>query len=166
MVEKLGHKKRVQMMRMEWINEGRPKPVEDNIYDEPQVEPREPERQSTKVAPIFEKQATDRLETPATRDNDNGDIYGATPKPTIETSTLAVSLFGGDPVTSGSTAGPKRTTETAEDGPPEDDLDALFAEDDFLSGPSTSKAAPTHQQDAFDDDEEAMAKMGGMDDMW
>ncbi|PNS17112.1 hypothetical protein CAC42_7166 [Sphaceloma murrayae] len=34
MVEKLGHKKRIQMMRKEWIDEGRPKPAEPNDEEE------------------------------------------------------------------------------------------------------------------------------------
>lgn len=164
------------MMRMEWINEGKPKqPVEDdNLYNEPQIEPREPSRQSTRIAPIFERQTTETLKTPATRNsnNDEDDIYRATPGTTKESSGLAASLFGGDSGNSNSNSnsifGPKKPAEPVDDGPPEDDLDALFAEEDFLSGPSASKAVPTHptQHDNFDDDEEAMAEMGGMDEMW
>lgn len=167
MVEKLGHKKRIQMMRMDWINEGKPKPVdEENLYGEPTIEPREDrERTATRIAPIFEKQTTERLKTPAGRENiDDDDIYGATPKTTQPAKNPSTSIFGGDSGANSSIFGPKEITETVEDGPPEDDLDALFAEEDFMTGPSNSAAAPARpvQQDNFDDEEEAMAEMEGM----
>ena len=85
MVEKLGHKKRIQMMRMNWINEGKPKePVqEDSIFDEPMLPPREVSDRNNappRIAPIFEKIQTERPKTPDVNADSDEDLYDATPK--------------------------------------------------------------------------------------
>jgi replication fork protection complex subunit Csm3/Swi3 len=179
MVEKTGHKKRMQMMRMEWINEGKPRSSvhEDSLFDEPALPARENgEREKTapRVAPIFEKRASERPRTPvadAEADMDD-DIYDATPRPTRqqpveEPVSQTDSLFGGG---TQSIFGPAKTV--VEDGPDEDELDALMADldDEALQRDLQPAAAPATQvaaitQEIDDDEMEAMAEMD-MGDMW
>ncbi|TAQ86626.1 hypothetical protein B7494_g5048 [Chlorociboria aeruginascens] len=169
MVEKMGHKRQLQVARMEWINEGKPKSADEDLYSEPTLPPRENEDTAEKVpriASIFDRSMTQRPKTPEVNDQDLEDLYDATPRPAhrkpaekpAEDSQRG-SIFGG-----GSTFGEAITTD---DGPPEDDLDILLAEEEVLqtvTQPTQPSAAskPT-QEDNFDDDMEAMAEM---DDMW
>jgi replication fork protection complex subunit Csm3/Swi3 len=179
MVEKTGHKKRMQMMRMEWINEGKPRSSvhEDSLFDEPALPARENgEREKTapRVAPIFEKRASERPKTPvpdAEAEMDD-DIYDATPRPgrhqpAEEPVSQTDSLFGG---TSQSIFGPAKTI--VEDGPDEDELDALMAGFDEETiqrdlNPASVSAKPTVAvtQEIDDDEMEAMAEMD-VGDMW
>jgi replication fork protection complex subunit Csm3/Swi3 len=178
MVEKMGHKKRMQIMRMEWINEGKPRSSvhEDSLFDEPELPRREGgEREKTapRVAPIFETRASERPKTPtrnADVDAEMEDIYDATPRPAR---TTEGNVSQSAAAVGGSIFGPAKTV--IADGPPEDDelgddeLDALLAEEEMLqatsgnvqSAPVTSKASAP--QEDFDEDEmEAMAEMDGM----
>jgi replication fork protection complex subunit Csm3/Swi3 len=179
MVEKTGHKKRMQMMRMEWINEGKPRSSvhEDSLFDEPALPPRENserEKTATRVAPIFEKRAGERPKTPvpnAEMDMDD-DIYDATPRPKLrkpaeEPVSQTDSLFGG---TTQSIFGPAKTI--IEDGLDEDELDALMGEldeealqNDLQPAIGTTKPAVAVTQEIDDDEMEAMAEMD-MGDMW
>lgn len=179
MVEKTGHKKRLQMMRMEWINEGKPRSSvhEDSLFDEPALPARENgEREKTapRVAPIFEKRASERPKTPvpdAEVDMDD-DIYDATPRPrrqqpAEEPVSQTDSLFGG---TTQSLFGPAKTV--VEDGPDGDELDALMAELDEEALPrdvqpttASTKSAVAVTQEIDDDEMEAMAEMD-MGDIW
>jgi replication fork protection complex subunit Csm3/Swi3 len=178
MVEKSGHKKRMQMMRMEWINEGKPRSSvhEDSIFDEPALPPRENgdrEKTAPRVAPIFEKRASERPKTPvvdAEADMDD-DIYDATPRPRRQPAEESVSqtnsLFGG---TTQSIFGPAKTT--AQDGPDEDELDALMADlddealqRDIRPAAAPAKSATAVTQEIDEDEMEAMAEMD-MGDMW
>ncbi|KAH8816827.1 replication fork protection component Swi3-domain-containing protein [Xylogone sp. PMI_703] len=178
MVEKAGHKKRVQMMRMEWINEGRPRASqpEDSMYEEPAL----PSRVATtvesapRIAPIFEKAASTRPKTPEDVP-DMDDLYDATPRasrntqpqPATASETAIPSIFGPAKPNSG------------DDIPPEDDLDALLAEEEMLQAESRKPQpvakpvqAAVSQEDDFmddmdamedmDDDMEAVAAMQGM----
>jgi replication fork protection complex subunit Csm3/Swi3 len=174
MVEKMGHKKQMQTMRMEWINEGRPRSSvhEDSIFDDPALPPREgDEREKTaaRMAPIFEKTASERPKTPApVADAEMDDLYDATsrqPHLTREATDSQDSLFGGGR----SIFGPANGT-VVNDGPPEDDLDALLAEEEMMQAESskaqpksTAGKAPAPQDGNFEDEMEAMAEM---DDMW
>ncbi|RYP13889.1 hypothetical protein DL765_006677 [Monosporascus sp. GIB2] len=120
MVEKAGHKKHMHMKRMEWINEGKPKPHRDDDDEDifgksNQPEEREASRFPARVAPIFQNRASQRPKTP-TRDDLSGDedIYDATPRaPRI---TRAAGVPDG-----GKSAQPGEM-------PDDDDLDALMAE--------------------------------------
>ena len=170
----MGHKKRMHVMRMEWIDEGKPRSSvhEDPIFDDPALHPRENgerEKTATRVAPIFEKAATERPKTPqANGDAEMDDIYDATPRPARqqlpESGPEPDLLFKG----AGSIFGPAKTA-VVDDGPPEDDLDALLAEEEMLQAssgnaqpaPAVSKA-PVAQEDTFDDEMEAMAEMESM----
>jgi replication fork protection complex subunit Csm3/Swi3 len=174
MVEKMGHKKRLQMARMDWINEGKPHSSvhEESLFDEPTLPTdKSTERNGSvsRVAPIFDKPATERPKTPqADADAKMEDLYDATPK----SSRLAPvtqeqnSIFGGG-AGAPSIFGPAEGV-VIDDGPPEDDLDALLAEEEAIQAEKakaqqTSSKESKPQEDNFDDDMEAMAEM---DDMW
>lgn len=164
MVEKMGHKKRLQMMRMEWINEG--KPHNNHEDDEPAPAPKDNEREKTTpiIAPIFEIRASERPKMPEV-DGDvppEEDLYGASPvhKPAESNSAPAGSIFGGGASIFGTSKPP------AENESLEDDLDALLAEEEEIlqatsGNAKTTTAAPatkaTHND--FDDEMEAMADM-------
>ncbi|KAK8074096.1 chromosome segregation in meiosis protein 3 [Apiospora phragmitis] len=128
MIEKTGHTKHMQMERLAWINEGKPKPSRDDD-DEDEV----PEiitdilgRDATvlpaRIAPIFQNgRSSERPQTPAVGDDLFGDedIYDATPRGSKKTTALAANAAGGEP--------------------DEEDLDALMAEEEAQRGaPSTS----------------------------
>lgn len=87
MVEKAGHHKMMQKMRLDWINEGRPRDattavtIEDEEGDQQQSNGSGAMKQAERVAPIFEKAAASgsRLRTPEVDDVFGDDIYNATP---------------------------------------------------------------------------------------
>jgi replication fork protection complex subunit Csm3/Swi3 len=169
MIEKLGHKKRMQMMRKEWIQEGKPKPPRDddeedfviptedavqenagarNTEEQPSNVESRPEPQQTEGAPPRNNHNPFGEEEP---DEDELDALLA------ESETPAISK--------------QNNTNPSEDQEPdEDELDALMAEDamndsapkSLFGGPVSSttatNAAPI-PNDEFDDDEEAMAGM-------
>jgi len=95
------------MMRMEWINEGKPRSSvhEDSLFNEPTLPAREKgeqEKTAPKIAPIFEKRASERPRTPIpdTEVDMDDDIYDATPRPrrpqsAEEPASQIDSLFGG-----------------------------------------------------------------------
>lgn len=174
MVEKMGHKRQMQMARMEWINEGKPKSSihEESLFDEPAVpreENGEKEKSAGRVAPIFEKAATvtERLKTPNGEDKEIDDLYDATPRAARSAQTEGQgSIFGGG--NGGGSLFGSAKSQVVEDEPPEDDLDALLAEEEMMQAesaktqvaPMPSKVPP--REDDFDDEMEAMADM----DMW
>ncbi|KAL2277922.1 hypothetical protein FJTKL_15055 [Diaporthe vaccinii] len=114
MVEKAGHNKMMQKMRVDWIDEGRPKSnvaADGGDDEEPAGEQQQESeapvpRQADRIAPIFERAASGaRPSTPPVEDPFE-DIYGATP------------------------VGARKSGRTAETGgePDQDELDALMAE--------------------------------------
>ncbi|KAI8960228.1 Swi3-domain-containing protein [Daldinia sp. FL1419] len=131
MAEKAGHKKYMRMKRMEWIEEGKPRPAgfaddDDDLFGDSHDQPEEraPAVFPARIAPIFQDRGSERAHTP-TRDDvpdDDDDIYGATPqasktaqppsKSSIGNANAGASLFGNG------------------DEPDEDDLDALMAEEE------------------------------------
>jgi replication fork protection complex subunit Csm3/Swi3 len=147
MVEKTGHKKFMRLKRMEWIDEGKPKPPQDNededIFGQPE-EQRDPARFPARVAPIFQNATSNRPSTPDIDDLFGGgedDIYDATPRApksvaTAQLATGASAQQGGEP--------------------DEDDLDALMAEEEasrtiptsiFGNGGATAKRAEPDEDD-------------------
>lgn len=153
MVEKMGHKKMMQSMRMEWINEGKPRSSvhEDSLFDDPALPPRENgerEKTASRVAPIFEKIATERPKTPVVDvDVEMDDLYDATPRQARRKSAeidSQDSLFGGRT----SIFGPAKTVE---DVPPEDDLEALLAEQEMLLARHTPTANKAGSAKAVED---------------
>jgi len=164
MVEKMGHKKRMQSMRMEWINEGKPKSSvhEDSLFDEPEVAPRENgerEQTASRIAPIFEKAITERPKTPeAGADAEMDDIYDATPRAARQKPAgrdVRDSIIG----RGASIFGPAKTSTVNDGAPDDDDLDALLAEEEMMQA-QTTKVKPVNkpvaQEDDFDDDLDAL----------
>lgn len=137
MIEKIGHKNVIRNQRIQWIDEGKPRPKVDEGDGEQERQPSLP-KEPSRIAPIFEKTAQARASTPANDDLfGDEDIYNATPRASIP---------------------PK----PAGDIPDDDDLEALMAEADAASAPS---APPFHSifggglpkkpaQSAFEPDDE------------
>lgn len=107
MAEKAGHKKYMRMKRMEWIDEGKPKPAgmegEDDIenlfgdlIDQP--EERSAAIFPSRIAPIFQNAGSERPRTPQQDDvpdeMDMDDLYNATPKAPKTTQPASTSVFG------------------------------------------------------------------------
>ena len=170
MIEKLGHKKRLQKMRREWIDEGKPR----NIFDDDTVE----DTTRSNVPRVEAKPDTSptnmdrsaREEPDKTVDLDLGDLYSATPEPPSRNDKSSKN----DHVQKDALF----LTDDEHDQHPQDDdiddLDALLAEDDLRESHSENAIQGREQfhnkydlskgkEDNFDDEMEAMA---GMDDMW
>ncbi|KAI0801643.1 replication fork protection component Swi3-domain-containing protein [Xylaria sp. FL0064] len=161
MVEKAGHKNQMRVKRIQWIDEGRPRPAgfdnddnDDDLFGESnQPEERDPAIFQARVAPIFQGSLDKRAKTP-TGDDDpfEEDIYGASPKrPTNTASEFGNGATGGEP--------------------DEDDLDALMAEEEAQRTTSTSlfgngkttrtiptRPAPDNNDDGDDDLDALMAE--------
>ncbi|KAJ8129776.1 hypothetical protein O1611_g3856 [Lasiodiplodia mahajangana] len=163
MVEKAGHKNQLRLKRIQWIDEGRPKPVgfdegDDDLFgDSNQPEERDPAIFPARVAPIFQNSLDKHAKTPIEDDPfADEDIYGASPRRSTTTTAAAVSVFGNG----GSTQ--------ANGEPEEDDLDALMAEGEAQRGTSTSSIfgngkssqaiQPNHEPDDGDDLDALMAE--------
>ena len=166
MIEKLGHKKCLQTMRREWINEGKPHINRNEERDTDAQSPganRNTDDNETGETTLPSRTA--RTETPPRVEDTNDDLYSATPQAVLEKrrrkrgGVTEESLFISD------------DEGGAADPPSEDELDAFLAENSLQDlGPSAMNAErhrPDNKQkrveDNFDDEEEAMA---GMDDMW
>ncbi|OCK83337.1 Swi3-domain-containing protein [Lepidopterella palustris CBS 459.81] len=151
-IEKLGHSKRIQMMRREWIEEGKPKATADIDQDpDAHIERDEPSNgvpNNAEQTPLPERTAIETGRESATEHN----------RPT-------------------SLEEPK-TRDDEGAWPDEDELDALLGEDfaggasndnDHISGAVTSMPSrplisiAAEEEDAFAAEMEVMAEM---DDMW
>lgn len=158
MVEKAGHKNQLRLKRIQWIDEGRPRPAgfvdgDDDVFgDANQPEERDPAIYPARIAPIFQNSVEKRAKTPAGDDPfADVDIYDASPKRSINATSATASVFGsGGGVTQ------------ANDQPDEDDLDALMAEEEAQRTTMTSsifgngKAArivPTRREPDDDEDD-------------
>ena len=145
----------MQVMRREWINEGKPRePYYDALGQEKPNEDTLRPVQTT--APAAEKAISPKL---VAEDHDSDGLYSATPKAkrkqnetVLDRADKDESLFVSDD----------------EDGarPPDDGLDALLAEDDFNTRTESVAKSPMHSsinlsshREDFDDDEEAMVGM-------
>ena len=137
-IEKVGHTKRMQMMRKDWINEGKPRRTTEQDED---VDEAEPEK-----TPV--QQSTEEMEGV----ENNGDLADTGP-----TEERRDATHGRPDDTAAPTVG---------DDPDEDELDALLAESEQPSNTASktllSRTAPT-ENDPFADEMEAMADM---DDIW
>jgi replication fork protection complex subunit Csm3/Swi3 len=141
MIEKLGHTKRIQYMRKEWIDEGRPK---NNTSD---VEPDEDEPTTALVETV--EQNTEQMDW-LQRDNPNGENDTQEEQMQGKLSRQAEDL--------------RRASEDAE--PDDDELDALLAESELQASNvlMTSAMPPkiaTSGDDMFAEEMEAMAEMEG-----
>jgi hypothetical protein len=116
----------------------------------------------SKVAPIFAKDRLERPKTPNVNAKDDEDLYDATPR----VSQAQVTELSTDAAETESLFGPRKTIVHDE---PEDELDALLAEQD-VEATDTGKGPDIYRQGNaieaprpdFDDEMEVMAEMGDM----
>lgn len=125
MVEKAGHKSRMRMARMEWIDETKPKQAQnDNDAEQKEEAGREHAKFPARIAPIFENAArkTPAVDSLFGDDDDDVDLFNATPR---RQKAQVAALPAGDWMfrNGGGSA-------SANGGEPdEDDLEALMAEE-------------------------------------
>jgi len=158
-IEKLGHKKRIQVMRKEWIDEDRPKPVVEEEEDGGfVVGDGGGKAEGGEVDGDVMMGGDDREQVGARNEsNGNGEsqVIGQLRSSSLlmlDDEELYAEMDGSTPAA--------KPTETQE--PDEDELDALLAEESTIARPAVSHPAaqkvPDHGDD-FADDEEAMAMM-------
>ncbi|KAL9594568.1 MAG: hypothetical protein Q9179_005336 [Wetmoreana sp. 5 TL-2023] len=159
MIEKLGHTKRMQTMRREWINEGKPREKYNDaaVPQQTQEAPaagKERREQQSAASDYKTPAASDIHQSPAFSDEV---LYSGQPQDRLQrqpspdaTDTLFLPDDDGD------------------DQPAEDDLDALLAEADVdnqknsnitSNQSSRQKHGSSARRDSFDDEMEAMAEM-------
>lgn len=163
-IEKLGHTKRMQIMRREWINEGKPR----NVFQE-----EKPKRIGSVEAAhlVHEQNSLSPVSTRIQKDPgdpfvvDDSRQYLSPSDPQERTRNLSNDL----------TAHQESLflSDDHDSQPSEDDLDVLLAEDlqkevgaklvNDKENPQSLPQSILHGEENFDDDLEAMA---GMDDMW
>ncbi|KAH0285987.1 Swi3-domain-containing protein [Aureobasidium namibiae CBS 147.97] len=170
MIEKLGHKKRMQMMRREWIQEGKPKPPRDDDEDgfvipTENAVPEDTGASNTEEQPSNVEPRVETQQSEGAQARNNHNPFGEEEPDEDELDEL---LAESEVASAPAPAASKQPAEDQE--PDEDELNALMAEDamddsapkSLFGGPVSSatatKAAPI-AHDEFDDDEEAMAGM-------
>ncbi|KAF4779427.1 chromosome segregation in meiosis protein 3 [Colletotrichum scovillei] len=147
MVEKAGHKRQIGLKRMEWINEGKPKPwganedrTEDTLGEAPEQTAEPPPAPVSATVPPQQN-----LGTP-----ERGDILG------VE------DIYSSTPLARKQDRG---VSALQPEEPDDDDLDALMAEAD---GAAHAQAPIPHEhtgksaEEEFADEEAAMAEMDGL----
>ena len=167
MIEKLGHSRRMQLMRREWINEDKPKPADiDPSDDEAMADAAVPhEDDGLFVRDERSRAAEERPSTPVQQDvnADYEERYampspGVVPRPAQRTGQAQGSATEASDPASAQGRGPNAEVEW----PEEDELDQLLAED--ARGASADGAGVQTAgagNDGFADDEDAMREMGG-----
>ncbi|CCF46554.1 chromosome segregation in meiosis protein 3 [Colletotrichum higginsianum] len=144
MVEKAGHKKQIALKRMDWINEGKPKPWkvdEDNIKGQAQTMAQQ--NDNIPLAPA-QSTSTGQQPLPRSRTPEGGDVpeeddlYDATPRQQVK------ERF--------------RPSHEESDG---EDLDALMAEANITTKTQDPAVNPGAVEE-FADEEAAMAEMDGL----
>lgn len=157
-IEKLGHTKKMQIMRKAWIDEGKPK---DTDYQGMEMDP---DGNNVDGIPLDTANDTEQSERALVNGetiddrSDNDELFlrqpDAEPQQQRDKQMLSTaSLFVTDEGENGESAG---------DQPPADDLDALLAEDvarESIRG--EEKAQP--RKETFDDEMQAIADLG---DFW
>ena len=158
-IEKLGHTKRMQTMRREWINEGKPRERLENTNSGPKAQPASKTISRPSGDEVSNSNSNGSQQKHSAVDSQEDDFHVSDTgklgknESTKRLSSSTDSLFVSD-------------GEDVNDQPPEDDLDALLAEDSMH--PQHNASAPIQDQvvgreNAFDDEMEAMADM---DDLW
>ena len=160
MIEKLGHKKRLQIMRKEWINEGKLKDKSDDVELASKTLERYQPSISSMQHLVSGHNPTERTQTSVNDDWTDNDLSGPQ-KPSGEANKKqsqvepADSLFISD-------------NEAGNDALPEDELDALLAEDETKA--KNPKNVPQRQDNGggqMDDNfEDALEVMAGLEDIW
>ena len=151
-IEKLGHTKRMQTMRREWINEGKP-PESLHSLGEGAERPTG-EQVVSKNGPDHSQEVklSDRPRTPIAVVEEDDDLYAATPK-----------IARGDGTTKRN-FGTKYLVPVDDDADAEDDLNALLWEDSTKTVPllGQTPGSPRKEENFFDEEEAILA----LNDMW
>ena len=163
-IEKLGHQKKIQVMRREWISEGKPREAHNDKDASWAVS------QTAKATEESRERASDAGEQEPANTNvrlspdpDDEDLYAASPLRRQERSDRQASI-----ALESSLFLPEDTTDNRHPEDDLDDLDALLAEDDANDRrpavTPTDKNVQTLEkprtEDDFDDEMEVMANMG------
>lgn len=138
LIEKLGHKKRMHVMRKAWIDEEKPKPAARDYSDDDDVIAIENDTAHDSIFVPDDNQMADENVVHA----DHADSY-TEPSPV--------------PQPNPTKAHPQIST--IEDQPEEDELDALMAEDATRELHLPEPPSQKPHADAFEDEMEAMADM-------
>lgn len=153
-IEKLGHKKRLQVMRKEWIDEGKPRPASPDLSDreeesnhERRQETGNEDQNGSRAEP-----ANDTLQAQVSRNDERDamdeDLYAEPTPPRDEV---------------GGQRGSLRTDNAGHAEEPDlDELDELLAEDAARNTDGRGGGPPIpvpSARDQFADEEEAMAGM-------
>lgn len=154
LVEKLGHKKTLQAMRMSWINESKVSSTTNNESPD-----KNPSFQQKNSETININHSEDILAVSQENvDVISDDLYGATPQPmsSRDPKSLSPSISILDH--------PASFSGIKSDEVPEDELDTLMAEEAEHSKSAQANAKMAYFTDknknlCFDDEEEAMAEM-------
>ncbi|KND92725.1 Chromosome segregation in meiosis protein 3 [Tolypocladium ophioglossoides CBS 100239] len=167
MVEKAGHKRRVVAARHEWMNEGKPKPREDED-EELLLLLRNDEEPTGNTAQASEQPA--RPQTPVRSGDipDDDDLYDATPRAAVPTraavpdgeddlDALIAEAEGND-----GSSRPQPQPQASNAEPDGDDLEAFIAEAEARKQPSNAGGQGNTE---FDDEEAAMQEME-MEGLW
>ncbi len=172
-IEKLGHTKRMQTMRREWIDEGKPKSSINEGTIQQQCSPTEHERSDgAKPNPAGSASFSDTgtvlpQQSPSTPprkvlDTDE-ELYTATPGAVRNTMVVPEDVQPGN-------GSPSVPGDGARAQPEEDELDMLLAEDaaktDDLQAENNGDTRKALKSVASDDFEDEMEAMAGMDGMW
>ncbi|KAL8913314.1 MAG: hypothetical protein Q9172_007314 [Xanthocarpia lactea] len=158
MIEKLGHKKRIQIMRREWIHEGKPR---EKYHDVDAPKGAEgvfrPDSKPKNHETVGDNDRIDgTLETEQMSNLHNEDLSGGFPHLDKTVNDEPETLF--------------LSNDAIDNQTPEDDLDALLAEsaDDnegrqlvLSNTPRRHEDLLQDREDNFDDDLEALAEIGG-----
>ncbi|KAJ5681533.1 uncharacterized protein N7477_001473 [Penicillium maclennaniae] len=141
MIEKLGHSKRIQTMRREWIEEEKPKPFGDH----------EVSRHIADTIDLPTRLSSDQIGAAATGPKET---FGSKPWKTVS-ATADPELFISDPT------GESRSLASYPE-PDDDDLEDLLREQDqIMPGMSEPTSRPANNNhDDFDAEYEAMNEMG------
>ncbi|KAF2280160.1 Swi3-domain-containing protein [Westerdykella ornata] len=141
MIEALGHRKRIQISRKAWIDEGKPRPPVDSEDEDEGPGVRAVPAETTQLHPEW--------------------MEGIRLEDGNESVTEAQHI--GEERTMAQTQSPSRTPHGA-DHPDDDELDALLAESETIDRSSATtrvrQDTAMHVDDPFADDMEAMAEMG------
>ncbi|KAI9700714.1 MAG: chromosome segregation in meiosis- protein [Candelina mexicana] len=170
-IEKLGHTKRMQVMRRQWIDEGKPRTSATDdagihaMGTSSLVCPRTGSPRSTEPSATAASANVSKPRTPTRSVAEEQDIYDVTPG----------IVRAAAPAATGKCDNMFLSDDEGPDKPDDDDLDALLAEDARTTDQNgkhdgifsiTKHATPKHpglEEDNFEDEMEAMADM---DDLW
>ncbi|KAF2761127.1 Swi3-domain-containing protein [Pseudovirgaria hyperparasitica] len=161
MVEKLGHKKTIQMMRRAWIDEGKPRVSEPDDYVDEYDVPRRPASEGLMNGDQANNEARESRLDARLAQSSRGQENASEPLSHTPNDDELDALLAEEQES--------HRNEGSGDQVDDDDLDALLAEEESIINATKSTAKPPKahpEEEEFADEMEAMAEMGGMDDPW